>query len=285
MRDESWVILSLEQAARVAFTVFPVNVKVVPANTANTIGPARYDHATDLVEVFTSFVDTFSSQYDDREALITHAVCHEMGHAEESRRFAKGRIFPYGLKIGTRSVQVCIKHEFDITLGENQMNTAMRQVMNGVLDYTIDRELSRHGIQDVAAKSRASQVKGELEKRLAGQAGKAGQDRFNALINIALSTGAYRFGKLTAGEKQLFEDYHNFQDLRNKWVAAEAILESRNFGDVEGLIDAVDRLFYEMFGICVITESHTKSKIEQEFMHRKLPDFWTQGEYALFVLT
>ena len=79
------MIPGLEQATKIAFTIFPVNVKVVPANTADTIGPARYDHATDLVEVFTNFVDVFSNQYDDREALITHAVCYEMGHAEESQ--------------------------------------------------------------------------------------------------------------------------------------------------------------------------------------------------------
>ena len=93
---------------------------------------------------------------------------------------------------------------------------AVNQVLNGVLDYCVDRKLDANGMKDVTAKSLIPQVKSELDKRKSGNY-KAGLDKFNALTNLPLRIISYDFGQLDGAERAILEEYYQHDELPDKW--------------------------------------------------------------------
>ena len=269
-------------AREIGVKIFGICVDVVEGVSPHPMGPARYDYRCDRIDLFTSFIDRFCEEHDDRKALISYAICHEAGHASETRSFESGLLFPYGLNV-SRRLPALVKGRFGINLGQQDLDMAMNQVLNGVLDYCVDRKLYANGMKDVTAKNVIPQVKSELVKRKSGSY-KVGLDKFNALTNLPLRIVSHCFGQLDGTERAILEEYYQHDELPDKWQAGRKILESCEFGKVDRLIETVENMYYEMFEIDVSVESTRRELLEARYVGGKLPDFWKAEEYFVFSL-
>ena len=95
MIDRSFIESAIERANN----IFKIRIPVRKTSKRQFIGPARFDFMKDSVELIPTFIEEYCSKFNSEEKLITHAICHEFGHAKESRYFAQGEIFPFYLKI------------------------------------------------------------------------------------------------------------------------------------------------------------------------------------------
>jgi len=273
---------TIDLAKEMGAKIFGMCVDVVEGKGSHPKGPARYDYRRDRIDLFVSYIDQFCEEHDDRKALITYAICHEAGHASETRSLERGVLFPYGLNV-SRRLPALVRSEFGISLYPEDLDMAMNQVLNGVLDYCVDRKLDANGMKDVAAKAVIPQVKLELQKRKSGSY-KAGLDKFNALTNLPLRIVSYFFGQLDGTERAILEEYYRHDDLPDKWRTSRKLLESCEFGNANRLIETVEKTYYEMFGICASVKSTKRELLEARYVGGKLPDFWKAGEYFVFSL-
>jgi hypothetical protein len=219
---------TIDLAKEMGVKIFGMCVDVVEEKGSHPKGPARYDYRRDRIDLFVGYIDQFCEEHDDRKALITYAICHEAGHASETRSLERGLLFPYGLNV-SRRLPALLKSEFGISLFQQDLDMAMNQVLNGVLDYCVDRKLDANGMKDVAAKAVIPQVKSELDKRKSGSYG-AGLDKFNALTNLPLRIISYHFGQLDGTERAILDEYYQHDELPDKWRTGRKLLESCEFG-------------------------------------------------------
>jgi hypothetical protein len=157
---------TIDLAREMAVKIFGMCVDVVEERDSQR-GPARYDCRSDRIVPLIRYIDRFCEEHDDRNALITYAICHEAGHASETRSLERGLLFPYGLNV-SRRLPSLVKSEFGISLSQQDLNMAMNEVLNGVLDYCVDRKLDANGMKDVTVRTVISQVRSELDKRRSG---------------------------------------------------------------------------------------------------------------------
>jgi len=273
---------TIDLAKKTGQKIFGICVDVVEEESPNPMGPARYDYRRDRICLFPSFINRLCEEHEDSQALIIYTICHEMGHASETRSFERGLLFPYGLKI-SYNLSTLMKSRFGISLFPQDLTMSMHQVLNGVLDYCVDRKLNANGMKDVTQKNIISQVKSELDKRRSGNY-KLGLDKFNALTNLPLRIVSYCFGELDQTERAILEEYYRYDGLLDKWRVEREVLESCEFGNVDRLIETVEKTYYEMFGIVVSVESTGRELLETQYVSGKLPDFWKASEYFVFSL-
>ncbi len=273
---------TVDLGRKIGEKLFGIGVDVVEEENPDAMGPALYDFGHGRVSLCPSFIKRLCDERSDSRAVIVYAICHEIGHASETRLFAKGLLFPYGLKISNK-LSIFVRSRFGVSLFQQDLKLAMAQVLNGVLDYCVDRRLHANGMKDVTQKNIVSQVKSELEKRESGNY-KVGLDNFNALSNLPLRVVSYCFGDLSSAEREILEKYYRHGGLADKWRTGRQILESCEFGNPNRFVETIERTYYEMFGINVSVQSRRRELIEAQYVGGNLPSFWNAEEYFLFLL-
>jgi len=266
----------VESATRTAKRIFGLEIEVETKAIAGAKGPGRYDFVHDRIELIPEFIDQFCRTYGNRDAVITYTICHETGHAAEARKLAEHAIFPFeGMVSNIASITV---GSFCFRL--NVMGELLDQFMNGILDYSVDREISNEGIPNVIAKNKLPQIKQLLTQKHSSKDNKSRAiNKLNALFNLPLDIGHYEFGTLDDNEKNLIRKYYEAEGLSFKWKSAKQILQSRRFGDAIQYPITASTLCEELLGIRITTIP--KSRIELLRKYRSLPDFWTKNEYLL----
>jgi hypothetical protein len=282
LSDESGTI---DLAVKTASKIFGVCLDVVEEEDPDLItGPSFYDFARDRVCLCPSFIKRYCKEHDYSQAsVITYAICHEMGHASETRSFEQGLLFPYGFNISGK-LPTRMRSRFGISLYQQDLEVAMRQVLNSVLDYCVDRKLDASGMKDVTQKNIISQAKSELHERKSGNY-KEGLYKFNALTRLPLRVVSYRFGDFNQTERAILEECYQYDGLLDKWQVGQEILESCELGNVNRLIDTVAKTYYEIFGIVASVESTRREMVEKKYVGGRLPDFWRAGQYFVFSLS
>jgi hypothetical protein len=152
--------------------------------------------------------------------------------------------------------------------------------VNGILDYSIDQEISEEGIPNFIAKNKIPQIKQLLAQKHSSRDNKrrAG-DKLDALFNLPLDIGHCEFGTLDDNEKSLIKEYYQSEGLSSEWDSSRKILQSRHFGDAVQYLETVSLLCEELLGIRVTPKP--RSRIELLRKYRSLPDFYAKKEYLL----
>ncbi|MCW4043567.1 MAG: hypothetical protein NWE90_07590 [Candidatus Bathyarchaeota archaeon] len=273
MIDRSLVESAIERAN----SIFKIRVPVRTTSQRQLIGPARYNFIRDSVELIPIFIEEYRSKFDSEEKLITHAICHEFGHAKESRYFAQGEIFPFYLKISKIS-----KITKPIALSLHSLNKPIGYIMNGLIDYSIDYELKNYGIKNVAAKYKISLIQKYLLSKNSAKKKSMPTEKLQALFNLTIDIGYHDFAELTNPEKEVIIDYYKYNELFEKWSSIKSIMKSRNFCEVDSFYETMQSLFSELLGIKIIKNSHSRAELIAKF--GSLPDFWKKDIYNLLYL-
>ena len=267
----------IESAIEKANSIFKIRVPVRKTNKRQFIGPARYDFIKDSVELIPNFIEEYCSKFNSEEKLITHAICHEFGHAKESRYFAQGEIFPFYLKVSKRS-----KLNKPIVLSLHSLNNSIVYIMNGLMDYSIDYELKKYGIKNVAARYKINLIKKYLLSKKSTKKKSMPTDKLQALFNLTIDIGYYDFAELTNHEKEVIINYYKYNELFEKWSSTRSIMKSRNFCEVNSFYETMQSLFSELLDIKISTNSHSRADLTAKF--GSLPDFWKKDVYHLLYL-
>ncbi|WP_455278979.1 hypothetical protein [[Eubacterium] cellulosolvens] len=273
MIDRSLVESSIERANN----IFKIKVPVRTTSQRQFIGPARYNFIKDSVDLIPTFIEEYSSKFDSEEKLITHAICHEFGHAKESRYFAEGEIFPFYLKISKIS-----KITKTVALSLHSLSEPIGYIMNGLIDYAIDYKLKNYGIKNVAARYKIDLMKKYLLSKDSTKKKNVPIEKLQALFNLPIDIGYYDFAELTNSEKEVLMDYYKYNELFDKWISIKSIIKSRNFGQVDNFCKTVKSLFSELIGVKISTNSHSRGELKAKF--GSLPDFWKKDVYNLLYL-
>ena len=267
----------IESAIEIADNIFKVKVPVRTTRQGQLIGPARYNFINDSVELIQTFIEEYHCKFDSKEKLITHAICHEFGHAKESRYFAEGEIFPFYLKISkTSSIKAppVLANLYDLS-------EALGYVMNGLLDYSIDDKLKNYRIKNIAAKYKIDLMKKFLISKKDGKKNSK-EEKLRATFNLPIDIGYYDLAELTNCEREVIIEYHEFVGIYEKWDTVRHILKSKIFAETKEFLDTVQNLYSELLGIQVKKNLHYKKEFQKKF--GKLPEFWKKDAYHIFYL-
>jgi hypothetical protein len=267
----------IESAIEKANSIFKIRVPVRNTNKRQFIGPARYDFIKDSVELIPNFIEEYYSKFNSEEKLITHAICHEFGHAKESRYFAQGEIFPFYLKISKIS-----KITKPIVLSLHNLNNPIGYIMNGLIDYSVDYELKKYRIKNVAARYKINLIKKYLLSKNFTKKKSMATDKLQALFNLTTDIGYYDFAELTNPEKEVIIDYYKYNELFEKWFSIKSIMKSRNFCEVDNFSETMQSLFSELLGVKISMNSHSRAELKTKF--GGLPDFWKKDVYNILYL-
>ena len=273
MIDNSLIESGIERAN----SIFKIRVPVKTKSKNQFIGPAKYDFIEDSVELFSTFIKEYCSKFNSEDKIITHAICHEFGHAKESRYFAEGGIFPFYLKISKIS-----KITKPISLSLHRLNNSIGYIMNGLIDYSIDYELKNFNIKNVAAKYKINLMQKNLILKNSNKKKSGPTEKLQALFNLTIDIGYYDFAELTDLEKEVIVDYYKYNELFDKWSSIKSIMKSRNFGEVDNFYETMQSLFLELIGIEVSSNSHSRAELTAKF--GSLPPFWKKDDYQLLYI-
>ncbi|WP_455369440.1 hypothetical protein [[Eubacterium] cellulosolvens] len=266
----------IESAIERATDIFKIRVPVKTTTKRQFIGPARYDFMKDSVELIPTFIEEYCSKFNSKEKLITYAICHEFGHAKESRCFAQGEIFPFYLKISKIS-----KITKPIAISLHSLNNPIGYIMNGLIDYSIDSELKNYGIKNVAARYKINLIEKYLLSKNSAKKSMP-TEKLQALFNLTIDIGYYDFAELTIPEKKVIFDYYKYNELFHKWSSIKSIMESRNFGEVDRFYEIMQSIFLELLGIKISMNSHSRAELTAKF--GSLPDFWEKDVYNILYI-
>ena len=267
----------IESAIERANSIFKIRVPVRNTSKRLFIGPARCDFMKDSVELIPAFIEEYCSKFNSEEKLITHAICHEFGHAKESRYFAQGEIFPFYLKISK-----VFKITKPIAVSLHSLSKPIGYIMNGLIDYSIDCELKDYGIKNVAARYKINLIYKYLLSKNSAKKKSAETEKLQALFNLTIDIGYYDFAELTNPEKEVIVDYYKYNELFEKWSSIKSIMKSRHFCEVDNFYETMQSLFLELLGITISTNSHSLAELITKFSSS--PSFWKKDVYNLLYL-
>ena len=221
-----------------------------------------------------NFIDFLYKKNNDTSLreVIEHTVYHETGHAYYSRELEKDGVFPYVFRTSNRSIIRIDGRE----LRTNKLSKHITYLVNGILDYPIDRFLNTNvGLCDSTAKIRVDNI---LPLPPGADRNEVLRKKMDVLFNLPTAIHDYEFGKIDREVRTRVKENSISYVGEELWNSTFRLLE-RLSTNPKALRDVYPKVFEILFNLKV-NWRFEKKEVICDF----LPTFWDDDEYELLYI-
>jgi len=259
----------VSRAGEKAKAIFKVQVSLAVNNESlppKSFPPpfcAYYNCYKDEVTVYTRRMQQVAEMHDlDLDKMVAYIICHEYGHAKQARIFESSQICPWYLRMRPQ----CIVELSGVGIPLERADVNF--VIDGLLDFCVDKELHKHGISIPWAKSRLRDLK--LKPGNADEA-----FLYVRTKELPVDISFYEFGELSDSEKEAMKVAIT-EWVGGRWDKVYRLVGTLEFWDPNRYCNVLETLITVLFGQCVAFLLTSSALI---FRGRNRPSFWDNNQY------
>jgi hypothetical protein len=236
-----------------------------------------YDFITDSAFVYKKFVDYLFNQAKkvDRKTLFYHLVCHETGHALDSRKCEEKNFFPYIIRVSNTSV---MKIANCYELKTQPLQQYLSYFINSLFDYSVDKRIvERIGMFDQTAKIRVDKPSLYLKNS------KEADERQRRIIELTFDLPTYLhdfyFGDIDNGKREILKECSIKYLSKQLWESVLGIFENQGVVEASNFYTIIPEVFKILFDLKADWRLEKRQRITE-----KLPAFWCKEGYNVLYI-
>lgn len=268
----------INEGQEIAKQIFNLEVHTTIDYVTNCGAAGVYNFLTDDASIYKIFCDYLvnTAKNVDKKRFIHHLVCHETGHAFDSRKCEENKFFPYIIKVSTTSLMKIR----DFTLKTQPLQGVLSEFVDSIFDYSIDKRIAEViGILDQTAKIRATKSSDYIKNP-----GNADENRRRIIeLTFALPTTVhdFYFSDIEEDQRETIKNCSIKYLGQQIWDNAIVLFQNQEITKASNLYTVIPKLFDELLNVKAEWRLESKQAITTD----TLPTFWKENQYlALYVL-